>query len=214
MLVGQRADSQSYVRAKAKVVRALKKNTRWISGCFFFVVQILMLEKIHHWMYIWIHVLFKRMKGKYEHLPDASKLKHIMTLHNYFWAPCIFEMRCPKKTCFHFASNPRDHRWDFAERWPPSWVFSSSTWPVLKACRKASFWRRWRSWMRIRRCMASWYSCLGGIHTAERVVVEVGGGLYYTQFHRGENRAPINGNFPSIKGGRCPIYTHLFLGNL
>lgn len=46
---------------------------------------------------IWIHVLFKRMKGKYEHLPDASKLKHIMTLHNYFWAPCIFEMRCPKK---------------------------------------------------------------------------------------------------------------------
>ena len=55
---------------------------------------------------------------------------------------------------------------------------------------------------------------LGRDHTAERVVVEVGGGLYYTQFHRSDNRAPINGNFPSIKGGRCPIYAHLFLGNL
>lgn len=53
----------------------------------------------------------------------------------------------------------------------------------------------------------------GEFHGRE-VMVEVGGGLYYTQFRRSDNRTPINGNFPSIKGGGCPIYTHLFLGHL
>ena len=79
-----------------------KKHRVNLGMFFFFVVQILMLEKMHHWMYIWIHVLFKRMKGKYEHLPDASKLKHIITLHNYFWA-----LRCPKKNMFPFCFQPQ-----------------------------------------------------------------------------------------------------------